>query len=178
MDEQLLSIFLVEYSALKSEQNARIGFRDNLLYVTLGLFGGIMSFALTNEDGAIALLVIPWVCLVLGWTYIVNDEKISSSGDYIRTVLSKQIAKHIDPSSDVDFFGWERFHKIDARRIDRKRKQLLVDQMAFVLSGIIAISLFWIRKPDPNLLNIFISGVEFICLVHLGLEIKSYTRIT
>ncbi|WP_187329296.1 hypothetical protein [Halomicronema hongdechloris] len=25
-----------------------------------------------------ALLVIPWVCLILGWTYVVNDEKISS----------------------------------------------------------------------------------------------------
>lgn len=34
--DQILEIFFKEYDNLKSEQAQRIGFRDNLLYVTLG----------------------------------------------------------------------------------------------------------------------------------------------
>jgi hypothetical protein len=64
---QVLEIFLKEYDKLKSEQAQR-GFRDNPLYVTLGLFGTIVSFAVSNPTNYHALLVVPWVCLILGWT--------------------------------------------------------------------------------------------------------------
>ena len=40
--DQVLEIFFKEYDKLKTEQAQRIGFRDNLLYVTLGLFGTII----------------------------------------------------------------------------------------------------------------------------------------
>ena len=73
-NEQTLQILLEEYRTLKAEQGNRIGFRDNLLYVTLGLFGAIASFALSSDENGPAFLVIPWVCFVLGWTYVVNDE--------------------------------------------------------------------------------------------------------
>jgi hypothetical protein len=70
--DQILEIFLKEYDKLKSEQAQRIGFRDNLLYVTLGIFGTVVSFAVSNSANYSALLVIPWVCLILGWTYVMN----------------------------------------------------------------------------------------------------------
>ena len=47
--DQILEIFLKEYDKLKSEQAQRIGFRDNLLYVTLGIFGTVVSFAVSNS---------------------------------------------------------------------------------------------------------------------------------
>lgn len=78
---QLLDIHLREFDKLKSEQIARIGFRDNLIYVTIVAVGGILSFALTSLANYNALLLVPWATLILGWTYLVNDEKIPPSGD-------------------------------------------------------------------------------------------------
>ncbi len=70
--ERLLQLYLSEYNALKGEQSSRIGFRDNLLYVTLTLYGGIFSYAVTDiQQNYYAFLVLPWVCFVLGWTYLI-----------------------------------------------------------------------------------------------------------
>jgi hypothetical protein len=82
----LLEIYLQEYQTLKAEQTARIGFRDNLLYVTIAVFGGILSFTLANKN-YYALLIVPWVCLILGWTYLVNDEKISAISLWILSIV-------------------------------------------------------------------------------------------
>jgi hypothetical protein len=48
-EDPILKVWLLEYDKLKAEQTQRIGFRDNLLYVTLGLFGTIVSFAASNS---------------------------------------------------------------------------------------------------------------------------------
>lgn len=84
---QLLDVHLREFDKLKSEQIARLGFRDNLIYVTIVAVSGILSFALTNLANYDALLLVPWATLILGWTYLVNDEKISAIGRYIRLTL-------------------------------------------------------------------------------------------
>lgn len=93
--EQMLTVYLQEYSQLKSEQTARIGFRDNLLYVTLAAQGAIFAFTLTNDSNTAItyypLLVIPIVSLILGWAYLVNDDKISEIGRYMRTELNQKI---------------------------------------------------------------------------------------
>jgi hypothetical protein len=72
---------------VKAEQGARVGFRDNLLYVTLTLFGCILAYAISGTN-SLALLILPWVCLIMGWMYLVNDEKISALGWYVRDKLS------------------------------------------------------------------------------------------
>ena len=43
--ERLFALHQDEYSSLKAEQASRIGFRDNLLYVTLGVVGGVCAYA-------------------------------------------------------------------------------------------------------------------------------------
>ncbi|NJR68348.1 MAG: hypothetical protein HC771_06485 [Synechococcales cyanobacterium CRU_2_2] len=45
-EDPILKIWLLEYDKFKAEQAQRIGFRNNLLYVTLGLFGVIIPTAL------------------------------------------------------------------------------------------------------------------------------------
>lgn len=57
---------------LKEEQKSRIGFRDNLIYVNLVAVGGILSFALSQLENKHGLLIVPVVCLILGWTYLGN----------------------------------------------------------------------------------------------------------
>ncbi|WP_242056765.1 MULTISPECIES: hypothetical protein [Oscillatoriales] len=140
--QQMLEVYLKEYEKLKDEQTQRIGFRDNLLYVTLGAFGAVISFALANTTNYYALLVIPWVCLILGWTYLVNDEKISALGRYIRLNLVEKIKEQTGHTDIESIFGWEIVHRSDRRRKRRKIEQLIIDEITFVFSGVIALVAF------------------------------------
>ena len=178
-NEQTLQILLEEYRTIKAEQGNRIGFRDNLLYVTLGLFGAISSFALSNDDNNPAFLVIPWVCIVMGWTYIVNDEKISAVGRYIRSTLEKRISGLIGGAADAQhLFGWEIDHRSDPRRISRKYLQLLVDLLTFVFSGLVALLLFWVSPSSPSPLSMVLSVIELVLLIGLGIKIITYADLT
>jgi len=136
--EKLFNAYFNEYSQLKSEQISRIGFRDNLLYVTLTLFGGILSYALTDKTHYIALLVIPWVSFILGWTYLINDQKISAIGQYIRLDLSVKLEILIQATPE-SLLGWETGHRSDSHRKSRKITQLAVDLITFSATGFISL---------------------------------------
>lgn len=60
-EQKTFEVYLQEYSKLKDEQNSRIGFRDNLIYFTLGSFGVILGFALGEKHNPYTLLILPWV---------------------------------------------------------------------------------------------------------------------
>lgn len=186
--EHQLEIYLQEYSKLKDEQAARIGYRDNLIYITLGLFGGILTFALGKEGGnPYALLVLPWSSLILGWAYLVNDEKIAAIGRYIRYTLAEKVTALTGDTDVAAPFGWEIAHRSDRRRHRRKVEQLVIDEITFVLSGITALIAFWglycprnlssvtiqIPRPIPEIL----SGIEFVLLLVLGIEILIYADL-
>jgi len=175
--DQILEIFFKEYDKLKSEQAQRIGFRDNLLYVTLGVFGGVVSFAVSNPSNYYALLVIPWVCLILGWTYVVNDEKISAIGRYIRYKLVNRVKEHTGYGDIETLFGWEIAHRSDKHRKRRKIQQLIVDEITFVFSGIIALSAFWFLVAKPPLGVTILSWVELLLLIVLGVEMLIYADL-
>ena len=175
--DKILEIFFKEYDKLKSEQAQRIGFRDNLLYVTLGLFGTVISFAISSTANRYALLVVPWICLILGWTYVVNDEKISAIGKYIRYKLIRNIKQHVSFADLEALFGWEFIHREDTHRLRRKIQQLLIDEITFVFSGIAALSTFWTLVPSPHLGIIVLSAIEFLLLILLGIEIFIYADL-
>jgi len=173
----ILQIFIIEYQKLKDEQLKRIAFRDQIIYLTLGIFGGILSFALSNRTNFYALLVIPWVCLILGWTYVVNDEKISALGKYIRLTLTEKIKAQIDDSDIESIFGWEIAHRSDERRKRRKIQQLIIDEITFVFSGLVALFAFWSLGTNlPLVIHIF-CAFEIILLVVLGIEIIIYADL-
>jgi hypothetical protein len=175
--DQILEIFLKEYDKLKSEQSQRIGFRDNLLYVTMGLFGTIVSFAVTNSTHYYALLIVPWVCLILGWTYVVNDEKVSAIGKYVRLNLVDKLKEHTGYKDLDTLLGWEIAHRSDKHRMRRKIQQLVVDEITFVFSGMIAIIFFWCLVPHPSLGVSILSWIEFILLIILGVETFIYADL-
>jgi hypothetical protein len=175
--DQILEIFFKEYDKLKSEQAQRIGFRDNLLYVTLVLFGTIVSFAVSNPANYYALLVIPWVCLILGWTYVVNDEKISAIGRYIRYNLVNKVKEHTDYTDLEALFGWEIAHRSDRHRKRRKIQQWIVDEITFVVSGLISLSAFWLLTPKLHPAVTVLSGGELLLLIVLGIEIYVYADL-
>ncbi|BAZ18988.1 integral membrane protein (plasmid) [Calothrix sp. NIES-4071] len=176
-NQQMLEVYLQEYEKLKDEQTQRIGFRDNLLYVTLGVFGTVITFAISNKANYYALLVIPWICLILGWTYLVNDEKITAIGRYIRLNLAPKIKEHTGHTDSESIFGWEIAHRSDNRRKRRKIEQLIVDQITFVFSGIVALIAFWLLVSKPPLAVNLLGGIELIFIIILGIEIIIYADL-
>ncbi len=175
--QRMLEVYLQEYEKLKDEQAQRIGFRDNLLYFTLGIFGAVISFAVSNKANYYALLVIPWVCLILGWTYLVNDEKITSIGRYIRLNLVEKIKEQTGNTDIESIFGWEIAHRNDHRRRRRKIEQLIIDQITFVFSGITALIAFWFLAPQPHWTTQVLCWIELVLLIGLGIEIVIYADL-
>jgi len=175
--DRILEIFLKEYDKLKSEQAQRIGFRDNLLYVTLGLFGTVVSFAISDPTHHYALLVVPWVCLILGWTYVVNDEKISAIGRYIRYTLVEKLKEHTGYTDIDTLFGWEIAHRDDKHRRRRKIEQLIMDEITFVFLGMIALIAFWFLVPAPGSAILLMSWIEMLLLIVLGVETFIYADL-
>ncbi len=160
--------FLIEeYKKLKDEQQARIGLRDNLIYVTLAALAAVVAgtFKANFRD---VLLLLPPVCFVLGWTYLVNDQKVTAIGRHLRLVLIPQIQKALGVQAPI--LSWETEHRTDVRRRTRKLGQLAVDLLTFCVSGVTAILMYWARGAHaPEL--VAISFVEFALTLFLGYQI-------
>ena len=133
------ALALAEYQQIKTEQVARIGFRDNLLYVTLVAIGGVLTVTHSAHSRGY-LLLIPVVTFVLGWTYYANDHMITAIGRYFR--------EHPALSGAM---GWETGHPADRRRATRKRVQAGVDLVTFCGSAAAALAAFW-AVPEPTVL--------------------------
>ncbi|MEU8118726.1 hypothetical protein AB0C21_08445 [Spirillospora sp. NPDC049024] len=144
-------LMTTEYERIKEEQKTRIGFRDNLIYATLASMAAVISATLSAHDTAY-LLLLPPVSVVLGWTYLVNDEKISSIGRYVRTELAPRLMEATGESAPV--FGWESAHRSDRYRISRKYSQLIVDLVTFCLAPSVAFAIFWSSSSVTALLMV------------------------
>jgi hypothetical protein len=186
--ERVLQVLLQEYTSLKSEQGARIGFRDNLLYTTIAAVGAIASVALggfSGGNGPIrhAFLLVPWVTAILGWTYLANDEKITAIRRYINKSLAPRVERLIGDDPKKRFaFGWEHFHRGDSQREERKSLQLAIDLWAFVISGIGAVGAFAVRafqNPPGTYLLVFDLGAvmaDLAILLLLASQFVAYSK--
>jgi hypothetical protein len=175
--EWLLWVHLNEYVKLKDEQIARMRFRNNLLYVTLVAFCGVMSYAMSHPSHYYTFLVLPWVCLILGWTYLINDEKISAIGRYIRLTMTEKLGTLVNEKPEL-LFGWEIVHRDDKWRTSRKKIQLLIDELIFCLSGLVALGFFWAlgqKSWGSILFSIFMLEIVLLCV--LGLWIFIYADL-
>jgi hypothetical protein len=157
--ETLHDLIVIEYEQLKAEQRERIGLRDNLIYVTLAAYAAVSVAALTVQGQAHLLLVLPFAATLLGWTHLVNDERISEIGRYVRSGLAPRLeAVHPDTAPA---FAWEHTHRNDQRRNSRKRIQLAIDLATFNVPALFALALYWVGRPlnGPLLL---VSAVEIV----------------
>jgi hypothetical protein len=170
-----VDIYLREYEKLKDEQIARIGFRDNLIYATLVAIGGVLSFSLTDATHHYALLLLPLANVVIGWTNLNNDQKISSIGQYIRRVLIRNVRK-ASQEVDAQFFGWEMTPGIEQQRSWRKPIQFAVNEALFVGSGLVAMIVFFVITT-PLSATWWLAGFEIILLSVLAIEIGRYADI-
>ncbi|MEU9556166.1 hypothetical protein [Streptomyces fumanus] len=167
-------LLLAEYQTVKDEQKARIGFRDNLLYVTLAVVAAVIAAAAQAKQPAM-LLALPPVCLVLGWTYLVNDEKITAIGHYVRDELGPRLARLAAADSGFATFGWEAYHRTDTRRRSRKRIQAVIDLTAFCGVPLAALAVFWAAGEGGAPL-IALSVAEALAVAGLGVQTLLYAR--
>ncbi|MEU9191186.1 hypothetical protein AB0D14_43215 [Streptomyces sp. NPDC048484] len=178
-------LLLIEYAQVKDEQKARIGFRDNLLYATLAAMAAVIAAALQGPARVALLLLLPPVCLILGWTYLVNDQKISAIGRYVSTELTPRLAA-VTPFRQGEFgpgafgsgvFGWEVAHRSDRRRRSRKWLQLFVDLLTFCGASLAALTVFWVAGRTSAAL-LAVSLVECAAVVALAVQISVYADLS
>jgi hypothetical protein len=153
---------LAEYKQIKTEQVTRIGFRDNLMYVTLVAIAGTLTISAHSRG---YLLLVPAVTGVLGWTYLVNDFMITAIGRYVR--------EH----PDLPGMRWETDHPADKRRAVRKTIQLAVDLVTFCGSGLAALTAFWLASAPQSPLLVLASAIEVIATGVLAWQFIAYADI-
>ncbi|KUN27285.1 hypothetical protein AQJ23_11130 [Streptomyces antibioticus] len=168
-------LLLVEYQSLKDEQKARIGFRDNLLYVTLAVVAAVIAAAVQAKQASM-LLALPPVCVVLGWTYLVNDDKISAIGRYVREDLGPRLAGLAQPGGGFEAFAWEAGHRGDPRRRSRKAIQMVVDLTAFCVVPLASLVVFWADGDGGGLL-VAVSLLEALAVGGLASQVVWYAKV-
>jgi hypothetical protein len=161
--------FLVkEYEKLKDEQNKRIEFRDHMTYITLGVIGGVFSFIVERPDYITALLVLPFVCIILGWSYLTNDDKISEIGSYCQNILIPKIEEsNIDASISLKT-NWEEIHKISFKRNYKTNIQLLIDILLFCVPAFLSLIVFFQLSKETTVFQIIVASFEALFVVFLA----------
>ena len=161
-NSDLLNILLLEYDKLKEEQNSRISMRDSLIYISLGIFGAIFSFTMTNQSFMYTLLLIPPLSFILSWLYISNDSKILEIKKYIKNNLEPKIAK-LFPDK-IEIFEWEKTYRDNSFKKLKKVTQFLVEEITFSVSAISALITFFIFTKA---LSFILSLVVFIDIIFI-----------
>ncbi|MEU6213284.1 hypothetical protein ABZ891_25715 [Streptomyces sp. NPDC047023] len=168
--ETLCQVLVTEYEVLKAEQSARIAARDHLMYATLAVFGATAVAIAGSSRAAELVLLLPPVCIVLGWTYLANDEKVSAIGRYLRTTLRPRLAA----AAGVDagqVLAWESAHRGGPLRVSGKYLQLAVDLMMFSLPALLCVVLhFQLRGVSQPALTV-VSAAELAAVAVLSTRI-------
>lgn len=169
------AVDLAEYEHLKAEQLGRIGVRDNLVYATLAACGGVVVLSFGGDrPRPAALLLLPPVCLMLGWTYVVNDQKVSAIGRYLRGVLGPRLgAEH-----GHELLGWETERYRDGTRRRRKLAQLGVNLTLFCGSSMGALGVFWSLATPVAWSLLAVSFLETLASILLAAEIARCAETT
>ncbi|WP_199565364.1 hypothetical protein [Spongiactinospora rosea] len=166
------TLLLAEYSALKAEQAARIGHRDQLVYAMLTAVAAIATVAVSAARAEL-LLVLPLASVAIGWTFLVNDHMITAIGRYLRDDLGPHLALAAGDADAV--LGWEFDHIADRRRRSRKRYQLAVDLSVFCLPPLVALGVVLATAFSPATLTAGL--VEMAAVAVLARQIIAYADL-
>ncbi|MEU8609366.1 hypothetical protein AB0C29_15320 [Actinoplanes sp. NPDC048791] len=158
-----------ELKVLKDEQRDRIRARDALVYSVIVAIAAVAGG--TRLAGAAVPLLLPPICLALGWTYLVNDQKITEIGRYLRTDLAPRLSTLVG----ADVLRWETAHRSDRRRRQRKAVQLGIDLMVFVLPALTALGWYWMSGPS-NAVLLAVSAGEAVAAGFGGWQVVVYAE--
>jgi hypothetical protein len=171
-----IDVHLYEYWKLKDEQAKRIEFRDTLIHVHLALVGAAIGWGLTHGDDAV-LLVVPWICLIIGWTYVVNDDRTTALARYFAESLAPRLSAALG-SEKPRVLEWEFAHQRDDRRSERKVVQLIVDLITFIAPGLLAIARFAWKTPPSTLASWTVVTGELLLMLALTVIVIRYANFS
>jgi len=172
-----IQFLLSEYTKLREEQNKRIEFRDHMIYLTLGAIGAIFSFGLEKPQFNSAFLILPFICIVLGWTYLANDEKISSIGKYFENYLIPKIDT-LPPDHKLSLSdNWDSIIRKDKKRKGRKIFQLFIDLSIYCFSASLSIVAFLVLNKNIPFYLHFIIVIEVLLIIFLSVQFFRYSEI-
>ena len=171
-DTARLSVLLEEYRALKAEQVHRIGVRDQLVYALLVVIAAVAGG--TPFAGRAVPLLLPPVCVLLGWVFLRTDHMITSIGRYLRDDLTPLLTTVAGPG----LLAWENgYHCGDLRSRQRKHLQLGIDLATFCLPAAAAIAVFWTTSTSTHPALIAVSLAEAAATAVLAWQITVYAEI-
>lgn len=159
-----------ELKALKDEQRERIRARDTLIYSAILAIAAVAGG--TRLAGPVVPLLLPPVVLALGWTYLVNDQKVSAIGAYLRTDLAPRLGALVGG----EVLRWESIHRGDRRRRQRKSIQLGVDLLVFVVPAAASIGWYWASGPTAPLL-LAVSVAESAAVLIAAWQVVAYADL-
>jgi hypothetical protein len=178
--EAELELRLAEYKELKAEQRARIERRDHLVYATLT---AIVAATAAAVKVPVALLLLAPAVLILGWTHLINDAKVTAAGEYLRGPLSRRLANLAGIDGGARFgelgaagLGWEVAHRADSRRYERKQIQLVVDVATFVAPALGGLAGYVVLGDPPAAAWVAIVALAGVAGV-LGRQQLAYAEI-
>jgi hypothetical protein len=165
-----LNLLRDELKALKDEQRDRIKTRDSLIYSVIVAIAAVAGG--TRLAGPAVPLLLPPVALLLGWTYLVNDQMISAIGVHLRTTLAPRFEKLVG----AEVLLWESGRLNDGRFRQRKLIQLSADLIAFVVPAAAAVVWYWLYG-QPSVLLIALSLVEAAATLVAAWQIVAYAEV-
>lgn len=171
-----IDLHRTEYAELKDEQRTRMTTRDNLGYATWGAIALVLAAGrLPGPDASPVLwLALPFVVVVLGWTRLQNDIKISRIGEYIRWGL----APRLSTLAGEPVFLWEGAHNgPGTRRQLRMLCQLVVDLALYAAAPAVALLAYWTTAPAAwtwLVVSVFealaVAGLAVMIALHSGVR--------
>lgn len=99
-------VHLEEYRAIKAEQTARIGIRENFIFATLTVIAVVGYAALTSGWPDLVLAGAAGVTQI-GWVFLSNDRKIAWARNYLRRFLRFRVAAAAGDMPMNAVFAWE-----------------------------------------------------------------------
>ncbi|MGI5229276.1 hypothetical protein [Actinoallomurus sp. CA-142502] len=168
-----VTVLLMEYEQLKEEQRGRISTRDNLVYATLGVIS-VTAIGAVETGRAAMLLLLPIACAALGWTHLVNDDRITAIGPHIQTVLTPSLVALLGARTPL--LSWETRHRGDRWRRTRVRLQLPAKLILYCVPGAAALTICWIRIPMPAPLTT-VAMAEALLVAGLAHQMTRHTKL-
>jgi hypothetical protein len=150
---------VVEHGVLKTEQLERIKLRDTFLNLNIVALGVTTAITVQGQKQAAALLVVPWITVILGWAYLSNDDKVTAIARHIKAALDEKSAE----------FSWETSPKGILSPSIRRFADVAIFLLSFLLPGPIAMALYSVVNPGSWSAAVVIVVIfEMILTVCLG----------
>jgi hypothetical protein len=176
-----LSVLLAQYGALKTEQLDRIRYREHLSYLMVTGSGVLLAFALGGSSHARSVLVLPFFGLILGWTYLLSDMKVSAVGSFLRNVLEPELSHDVRARrSHQPLLAWEFRHREEQFYTAQKHFQLALDVLLYAVFPAIAVGAFVASTRDLTASEWTMAGFGWFASAAIGagfIRTKSHRRV-